>query len=116
AVEDDNQMWREAAPSSRVIVPPYMYCSVFFSGGDNRPELPLPYQRLMDGGGEWESYEDVYLGDIITTETTFTRYKEREGRAGNLIFLDFESIHQNQHGRTVAKSKTVLINLDKTAV
>lgn len=117
AIEDPNPLWQdeEYARKSRyggLVAPPEILCSVMFSGGASRPEIPLPYKRILDGGGEWEFFLPLKPGDVITSVTKFADVYMREGKAGKMIFQVFETIHRNQRGEIVAKSRGTLINLE----
>lgn len=82
------------------------------SGGGGRPDLDLPFDRILDGGGQWEFFSPIRIGDIITSTTKFADLREKDGKTGKMLFLTFETSHVNQHGETVAKSRGTLINLE----
>jgi len=117
AVGDPNPLWHddEYAIRSRhgsMVAPPSLVCSVMFSGGDARPELPLPYDRKLDAKGEWEFFLPIRAGDVITSKTKFIKLEERQGKSGAMLFLTFETSHENQRGKLVAKSWTTIVNLE----
>ena len=69
AIEDDNPVFNDdmAARDSRyggIIAPPTFLRSV----GVDRPAYPfdMPFNRLLDGGSEWEYFHPVRAGDRIT--------------------------------------------------
>ena len=105
AVGDTNSLWQEIAP-------PGLFFSAMISGSGARPEVPLPFTRVLDGGGEWEFFLPVKIGDIITSVTQFTHLHEREGKTGKMLFLTFETTHKNQKGEVVAKSRATGVNLE----
>ena len=116
AIGDTNPLWQDKtyAQGSRhgsIIAPPHLFCSAMLSGGDTRPKLALPYERILDGGGEWQFLLPVKLGDVITSITKFVDLQERQGKSGRMAFLTFETTHRNQRDELVAKSKTTLINI-----
>lgn len=117
AIGDPNPLWQDEqyAKKSRykgIVAPPQIFCASMLSGAATRPDIPLPYKRILDGGGEWEFFLPVKPGDIITSITKFADVLEREGKAGKMAFLIFETTHQNQRGEIVAKSRGTLINLE----
>lgn len=117
AIGDPNPLWGDEqwAKKSRyqgIVAPPEIFCSSMFSGGATRPDIPLPYKRILDGGGEWEFFLPLKPGEVITSVTRFADVFEREGKTGKMAFLVFETLHRNQKGEIVAKSRGTLINLE----
>ena len=115
AIGDPNPLWQdeEYAKKTRcgsIIAPPEITICSMFSGASTFPEVPIPYKRILDGGGEWESLLPIRPGDIITSVTKFARVFEREGKAGKMVFMIFETTHKNQKGEIVAKSHGTLIS------
>lgn len=116
AVEDTNPLWQDEALARKsrygsIIAPPQLFCSAMISGSETRPELALPYKRILDGG-EWEFLLPVKPGDVITSVSKFVDLREREGKSGKMAFLTFETTHRNQRDEVVAKSRTTLISLE----
>lgn len=117
AIGDSNPLWQDEDYAKKrryggITAPPELFCSSMLSGGGTRPDVPLPYKRILDGGGEWEFFLPVKPGDVITSTTKFVDLQEREGKTGKMAFLIFETTHQNQRGEVVAKSRGTLINLE----
>ena len=117
AVRDDNPLWQDEEYAKKtkyggIIAPPSLLLAVIFSGSGTRPDVPLPYPRVLDGGIETEIYLPVRPGDVITSVTKFVDLKEREGKMGKILFLIFETTHTNQKGELVAKTRSTLINLE----
>jgi hypothetical protein len=116
AVEDNNPLWQEGSKVNKsrygsLVAPPSLIFSAMFSGDPRRPELPRPYQRTLDGMGEWELLEPVKLGDVITSVTKFVGFETRQGKSGEMLFFFFETCHRNQNDEVVAISRSTLINL-----
>ena len=82
------------------------------SGAGIRPEVPLPFHRTVDGGGEIEFYLPIKPGDKIIAYTKFVDLREKEGKSGKMLFVSFETLHKNQRGEMVAKSKATVINME----
>jgi acyl dehydratase len=119
AIGDANPLWQDEEQASRskyggIIAPPSLPLCSMVSGARSRtqPELPFPYPRKLDGGGEWEYYLPVKPGDIITSTGRLADVVERPGKTGKMAFITFEIIHRNQRGEVVAKTRTTTINLE----
>ena len=69
----------------------------------------FPYDRIFDGGSEWEYLNPVCSDDIISAVTSITRIYERTGRSGQLLFIVTETTYTNQHNRIVAKQESTSI-------
>ncbi len=115
ATEDANPLSQdmEYAKKSKyggIIVPPGFFCTSMISGvAAKRPVVPWPFKRGVDGGGEWEIYQVVRLGDIITSVTKLIDVYDREGRGGKTYFVVFETTHKNQRKEIVGKSRSTAI-------
>ena len=113
AVGDSNPLWldEEYARKSKnggITAPPMVFLAVMMSGGATRPEVPDPFERVLDIGGEWEFLQSVRPGDEVTSVTTLTGMRERNGKLGKMIFWTFETTHTNQKGEIVATSKSTI--------
>ena len=113
AVGDLNPLWldKEYATKSKngdITAPPTIFLAVMMSGGATRPEVPDPFERVLDIGGEWEFLLPVRPGDEINNVTTLTGMRERNGKLGKMIFWTFETTHTNQKGEVVATSKSTI--------
>ena len=55
-----------------------------------RPELPfeIPFTRLLDGGSDWEYFEHVRPGDVITAVGRVEDIRERTGSIGQMRHHD----------------------------
>ena len=112
AIEDSNPLWTDevAARQSRyggVIATPTFLRNL----RTERPELPFEaqYQRVLDGGSEWEYFEPVRAGDRITAVNRVTDLSERSGRMGPMIFMTTVTTYTNQLDQVVATQKSTLI-------
>lgn len=116
SIEDPNPLWQDEAYASKTpykgtIMPPTMLVTSMMSGGGTRPELPpIPLTRILDGGGEWEFFIPVRVGDVITITTKLKNIRETEGKLGKMLLLFFETTHKNQKGDIVARSQGTVIN------
>ena len=112
AVGDANPLWNDeaAARQSRyggIIAPPTFLRSVRLE----RPQLPfdVPFNRLLDGGSEWEYFEPVRVGDRVTAVSRIMDVSERSGRLGAMLFTVAETTYTNQLGELVATQRNTLI-------
>ena len=113
AVEDANPLWTDevAARRSRyggIIAMPTFLRNI------RTEEPPLPFdmsrfQRLLDGGSEWEYFEPVRAGDRITAVTQLTDISERSGRLGAMIFMIRLTTYTNQLEQVVATQESTHI-------
>jgi acyl dehydratase len=112
AIGDDNPLWTDEAAARQtryggLIAPPTFLRSV----GMLRPALPfdVPFQRLLDGGSEWEYFEPVRAGDRITAVARVTDLRERAGRLGVMLFMTTVITYRNQFGQVVATQTSTSI-------
>ena len=112
AVEDPNPLWNDDAASRQsryggLIAPP----TFLRSARVERPELPfdVPFNRLLDGGSEWEYFQPVRVGDRIATVARTEDVSERSGRLGPMIFIVTHITYTNQLGQVVATQRSTHI-------
>lgn len=124
AVGDTNPLWQdvEYARSTRyggIIAPPWLLCALmatFPIVSQSKtlpsavPEVTLPREHILDGGGEWEFFLPLSVGDTITSRTRLANVFERQGRIGLMLFFVYETSYTNQRGELVARSSSTLIN------
>ena len=69
-----------------------------------RPELPfdVPFERVLDGGSDWEYFEPVRPGDTITAVSRIDDINERNGRIGLMLIQTIVITYTNQFGQVVA--------------
>ena len=105
AIGDENPVYNdeEEARASRyggLIAPPTFLRSAVSA----RPELPfeVPFERLLDGGSDWEYFEPVRPGDRITAVSRIEDINERNGRIGLMLISTIIITYTNQFGQVVA--------------
>jgi acyl dehydratase len=105
AIGDENPVYNddEAARASRyggLIAPPTFLRSALSA----RPELPfdVPFERVLDGGSDWEYMEPVRPGDRITAVSRIADMSERAGRMGVMIIQTTVTTYRNQFDQVVA--------------
>ena len=65
--------------------------------------------RLLDGGVEFEFFEPVGAGDVLTATTKIANMTERETKLGKTIFTTLETAFVNQKGNVALRSRSTLI-------
>ena len=105
AIEDDNPVFNDdqAARETRyggLIAPPTFLRSVAV----DRPTYPfdLPFNRLLDGGSDWEYFHPVRAGDRITAVSEIADINERTGRMGLMIITSIVVTYRNQFDQVAA--------------
>ncbi len=118
AIGDPNPLWQDEEYAKKtkyggIIAPAELLVSSEFSSGVRVAEkLPLPAKRIIAGGADWEFYQPIRAGDVITTTHTLVDVYERQSKSGEkMTFLIFDSIHKNQRGEAVGKSRSTIINM-----
>jgi acyl dehydratase len=107
AVGETNQVHfdRKTAQDAgfRDVVAPPMFAVVYSAGSVGPPifddEIGIDFMRMVHGGQEFAWSEPVCAGDVITTETIFKDFSEKDGRK----FYVFESVSRNQEGQEVVR-------------
>ena len=79
----------------------------------SRPAYVMPfktsYKRVLNGGTDFEYYEPICAGDVLTATTKVVDMTERTGGMGPMLFITSDTIYKNQQGRAVAKFRGTLI-------
>ena len=99
-VHHDSDAAREAG--FRDVVAPPMFAVVYSAPAMGPPifeAIGEALPRMVHGGQEFAWGEPVCAGDVITTETTFKDFNEKDGRK----FYVFESVSKNQDGQEVVR-------------
>ncbi|MDA1218716.1 MAG: MaoC family dehydratase N-terminal domain-containing protein [Chloroflexi bacterium] len=76
-----------------------------------QPNIPfdLPFERLLDGGSDWEYFQPVRAGDQITAVAEVADISERAGRIGLMIFIKTLITYRNQFDQISATQTNTLI-------
>jgi acyl dehydratase len=111
AIGDANRLWSDetAARRSRyggITAPP-----TFLRSATPGLDFPFPTkpQRLLDGSSDWEYFEPIRAGDVITCVTLLADIRERTGRLGPMLFLVRETTYTNQLGQIAATQRSTQI-------
>ena len=108
AIGDDNPAYTEGTPETGGIVAPPTFLRAMRAV---RPELPfeIPFTRLLDGGSDWEYFEHVRPGDVITAVGRVEDIRERTGSIGQMIITTVKVTYRNQTGAIVATQTSTSI-------
>jgi hydroxyacyl-ACP dehydratase HTD2-like protein with hotdog domain len=69
------------------------------------------YWRVVDGGIEYEFFQPVRAGDVLSAKSMIKDIREREGKAGKMAFIIIETAYHNQKDELVAKARATAIYL-----
>ncbi len=112
AIGDENPLFNDEAgarkgPYGGLIAPPTFLRSV----ASSRMDLPfeIPFERVLDGGSEWEYFEPVRVGDRITAVAQLADIVERTGRLGVMIIMTIVATYRNQLDQVAATQTSTLI-------
>lgn len=73
------------------------------------PPLPIPLERLLNGGTDAQFFALAKVGDVITSRSHYSDIVEREGRSGPMVIARIETTHRNQHDELLAVVTMTLI-------
>ncbi len=112
AIEDANPLWTDDVAARRSRYGGIVATPTFLRNlRTERLALPFEeeFQRVLDGGSDWEYSEPVRVGDRITAINRVTDVSERAGRLGPMIFVSTVTTYTNQLDQVVATQKSTLI-------
>jgi len=67
------------------------------------------YWRVVDGGIEYEFFQPVKAGDVLTAKSTIQDIREREGKTGKMTFIIIETAYYNQNNELAARARATAI-------
>ncbi len=70
----------------------------------------MPLKRILNGGNEFEYYDTICAGDVLTMTEKITDIKERPGSRGAMLITTREQTYRNQNGQVVAVARGTTIN------
>ena len=109
----------ESAPDGALIAPP-LFCQVFIfedvpveelpaDGSPKELDIPIPATRAVGGKSEFEMFERVRAGDVITDRSKLKSVVAKNGKSGPLYLIVVETTFENQHGTTVARETATYV-------
>lgn len=67
------------------------------------PEPAVPLTRVLNGGTEYEYFdEDICAGDVLTSTTHVSDIQERRGSIGHMLITTSKTVYKNEAGKVVA--------------
>ena len=112
AIGDDNPVYNDeaAARASKyggLIAPPTFLRSAVSA----RPDLPfdVPFDRVLDGGSDWDYFQPVRPGDRITAVSRIEDINERNGSIGLMLIQTIVITYTNQFDQVVATQTSTSI-------
>lgn len=66
------------------------------------PEPPVALTRILNGGTEYEYFEDICAGDSLTATSYVSDIQEREGSIGRMLITTSKTVYRNGVGAVVA--------------
>jgi acyl dehydratase len=72
--------------------------------------LDIPYRWLLDGGVTFERVEPIVAGDVLTSRSRITEFRERVGAVGPMLIVFRETVYTREDGTAVARSRSNLIH------
>ena len=117
AVGDTNPLWLDEGYArkhgwARCPIPPNWLVTVIAGagGGRLRPPRSPSLKRGAAGGDILEIYQQVYVGDSITSVARIADIQQRNRRDGPMITTIQETIYTNQFGEVVAKDSSTSLS------
>jgi acyl dehydratase len=103
-VGDTNPLWQDGA-----IAPPAFTLSIGFEQFVEDLMKLTPFNTVLMGSTEIESYQPIKRGDVITVVFKISHLRERKGQMGQMVFMTFESSYKNQAGELAARCRQMVI-------
>jgi len=73
-------------------------------------DLKINFMMVLHGEEEYEYYQLMYPGDVITGTPKITKMEEKTSKSGSKMDLvSLEVLYTNQRGEKVAKARSLLI-------
>jgi acyl dehydratase len=104
AVGDNNPLWQDG-----IIAPPTFILAIGFEQFAEDLMNLTPFNTVLMGSTEIESYQPIKLGDLITVIFKISSLRERQGKTGRTVFMTFDSSYKNQKQALVAKCRQMVI-------
>ncbi|MBN2462143.1 MAG: MaoC family dehydratase N-terminal domain-containing protein [Dehalococcoidia bacterium] len=67
------------------------------------------YANVLDGGIEYEFFQPVKAGDVLTAKSIIKDIREREGKTGKMAFVIIETVYYNRKNEQVAVARATAI-------
>jgi hypothetical protein len=88
---------------SSVIAPPgFAACDLPLGAPLGVLKFPFEIASGLHGGDEWEYFQDIHAGDVLTPKGKIIDLFEKVGKMGRMLFVVSEVIFTNQRSEVVA--------------
>lgn len=118
ALRDENPLYRdeEAArrsPFGGIIAPPTLSRNFWWEGTQAQEDLGFDPRYRIHGEQEFEYFQPVRAGEVLTGQAKITRMYEKPGkRGGKMTFAVVETTYKNAKGETVLIGRRTLIETE----
>ena len=94
------------APATFLTVPMMWSTSMPFVITD----LAINFMMVLHGEEEYEYYQEIYPGDVITATPKIAAIEEKTSKSGRKMdMVTVELLYTNQRGEKVAKARSLLV-------
>jgi len=104
AVGDTNPLWKDGNTA-----PLTFTLSIGFEQFVDDLMKLTPFNTVLMGSTDIESYQPMKLGDVITVVFKISHLRERKGQTGKMVFMTFDSTYKNKEQELVAKCRQMVI-------
>jgi acyl dehydratase len=111
AIGDPNPLFHDEEYAKKlgyrsIIAPPGFTPSYSFPikkgrASDTGREIRSIFSRGLNGGGEYEFFQPIQAGDVLSITSRISDIYEREGRMGRMVFIISETLFRNLKGELV---------------
>jgi len=109
AIGDPNPLFNDEEYAKKlgyrsIIAPPGyhpQYSYTIKRGRREGPRFRMPFTRNLNGGNEYEFFQPIQAGDVLSITNRLGDIYERDGRMGKMLFTISETVFRNQKGETV---------------
>ena len=103
----------------RLVASP-LFCQVFMfedvpieslpaDGSPTELDVPIPAQRAVGGGSDFEIFQSVKSGDVITVKSKLKDVIIKQGKSGELYLVVVETSFYNQNSEPVARETATYV-------
>ena len=73
-------------------------------------DLKINFMMVLHGEEEYEYYQQIYPGDVITGTPKITKMEEKTSKSGSKMdMITLEVFYKNQRGEDVAKARSLIV-------
>jgi len=73
-------------------------------------DLAINFMMVLHGEEEYEYYQEIYPGDVITATPKIAAIEEKTSKSGRKMdMVTVELLYKNQKGEKVARARSLLV-------